>query len=373
MTLRPLMTRLEEARREQYPLRSEDGVELGLTRVVLSTEPKGAVLLIHGQTASTDMFVLPETRNMVDVLLDQGYEPWLLDWRGSCRLPYNETGVAYTFDDVALYDIPKAISTVQQKIGNQKLFVVAHCVGALALALSMTASLVRNLAGVVTQGVFLTPKMGLGTRLSFGFLGELLRPWVDHVPVDFRKVGLWSKYTPLFALAAIGAECPDPTCQILHNSAWGTGASLFVHDNLHPTTHDRLAELLGPAPMCVMPHLRKMELARSAVRWHEADERYGALPQNALDEAHRIDCPLLLLSGSRNELWQDSNKLCSDVLAKRHPKLDVRYVEIPGYGHLDVFVGRSAALDVFPHITQWLDERLQTPVLSQKSGDLNSP
>ena len=367
LTLRPLMARHDGTVLENLPLHSHDGLELGLTRITRG-EAKASVLLLHGMTASADMFVLPETRNTVDVLLDNGYEAWLLDWRGSCRLPHNEAGHPYTFDDVALHDIPAAVAAVRARIGARPLFVLAHCVGALTCALSLTAGLVPGLAGVVAQGVFLTPKMALGTRLRLSLLGEIGRRQAKVIPVDFRRVGLWSRYTPLFALASLSAEwstrrrggpaCADPTCQMLHHSAWGIGASLFVHDHLHPRTHDRPAELVGPAPTCILPHLRKVELARAVVAWHEGDPRYRALPSNALDEAHRIDCPILLLSGSQNGLWADSNQLCADVLARRHPSLDVRYVEVPDYGHFDAFVGRAAALDVFPHITRWLDDTL---------------
>jgi hypothetical protein len=95
--------------------------------------------------------------------------------------------------------------------------------------------------------------------------GELLKSRIDHVPVDFRKVGFWSKYTPL-SLASRKVSCPDPICRILHNSAWGTGAS-----------------------------------------------------QNALDAAGRIDNPILLPVGSENGLRLDSQKLCHEVLANRQP------------------------------------------------------
>ncbi|MEU4041838.1 alpha/beta hydrolase [Streptomyces antibioticus] len=355
--LRPLRHRLDPARVEDIPFRAPDGVRLGLTRVDPGESGRPVVLLLHGHTASADMFLLPETRNLVDSLLDDGYEPWLLDWRGSCRLPYNETGQRYTYDDVALHDIPAAVSRIRERVGERPLFVVAHCVGALALSLSLTAGLVPGLAGVVTQGVFLTPKLKGSISLRMSLAGELLRSRMDHIPVDFRKVGLRSRYTPLFALASRKAGCPDPTCQILHNSAWGTGASLFVHENLTEATHDRLAELLGPAPLWILPHLRRIELARTVVRWHDTDHRYRALPANALDAAGRIDTPLLLLSGSENGLWGDSQRLCHDVLAHRQPGLDVRYTEIPGYGHLDAFLGRGAALDVFGHILEFLGER----------------
>ncbi|MET8452071.1 alpha/beta fold hydrolase [Streptomyces sp. NPDC005209] len=356
--LRPLRHRLDPARVEEIPFRTSDGFRLGLTRVDTGDSGRPAVLLLHGHTASADMFLQPETRNLVDVLLDDGYEPWLLDWRGSCRLPYNETGRRYTYDDVALYDIPEAVAHIRGRVGDDRpLFVVAHCIGSLSLSLSMTAGLVPGLAGVVSQGVFLTPKLAGRTSLRMSVAGELLKKRIDHIPVDFRKAGLRSKYTPLFALASRGASCPDPTCQILHNSAWGTGASLFVHENLSETTHDRLAELLGPAPLWILPHLRRIELARSVVRWHDTDHRYRALPPNALDAAGSIDTPVLLLSGSENGLWLDSQKLCHQVLAHRQPQLDVSYTEIPGYGHLDTFLGRGAALDVFGHILDFLGER----------------
>lgn len=354
---RPLRHRLDPARVEEIPLRTADGVRLGLTRVDTGEPDRPAVLLLHGHTASADMFLLPETRNLVDVLLDDGYEPWLLDWRGSSRLPYNETGQRYTYDDVALYDIPEAVAHIRERVGERPLFVVAHCIGSLTLSLSMAAGLVPGLAGVVSQGVFLTPKLAGRTSLRMAVAGELLKTRIDHIPVDFRKVGLRSKYTPLFALASRGADCPDPTCQILHNSAWGSGASLFVHENLSAATHDRLAELLGPAPLWILPHLRRIELARTVVRWHDTDHRYRALPPNALDAAARIDTPVLLLAGSENGLWLDSQKLCHEVLAHRQPQLDVSYTEIPGYGHLDTFLGRGAALDVFGHILEFLGER----------------
>lgn len=357
MTPRPLHARLADAAVEQVPLRASDGFELGLCRISRPGPSRPAVLVLHGHTASADMFVLPETRNLVEVLLDAGYEPWLLDWRGSCRLPHNEGRKRYSYDDVALYDIPEAVAVVRERIGDQRLFVVAHCMGAMALSMSMAAGLVPGLSGVVAQGVFLTPKFSWNTRLRMHIGGELMRSRFTHLPVDIRKTGIWSRFLPVFSLAAQGAECPDPTCQLLHNSSWGSGASLFEHQHLNERTHDRLAELFGSVPMWVLPHLRKIELARSVVRWNETSHKYRKLPYNALDDAHRIDCPLLLLSGTENKIWLDSNELCYDLLRKRHPEVDVSYREIPGYGHVDTFIGRGAALDVFGHIVEFLDAR----------------
>jgi pimeloyl-ACP methyl ester carboxylesterase len=360
--IRPLIAQLRDATLQNYDCKTDDGIEIGLSRVIRCDEQqdsrkKPAVIVTHGLTTSTDMFVLPETRNFVEVLLDAGYDPWLFDWRGSCRLPYNSRGDSFKLDDVALYDVPKAVSVVKDVIGDKSLFVVAHCVGAMVFAQSMTAGLVNGLTGFISQGVFLTPKMSFRPHMSFSFLSELAAHFIgDSFPVDFRKVGFRSKYFPFFALASIGAKCPDPTCQMLHNSSWCMGASLFEHDHLGKTTHNRLVELLGDVPMGVIPHFRKIILARSLVKWNEGDPRYSVLPSNCLDAADKIDCPILLISGSKNDFWKDSNRLCRDILLDYFPRLNVEYHEIPAYGHLDAFIGRGAALDVFPVITQWIEK-----------------
>ena len=338
---------------ELISFRTADGIDLEVRRVGPTDAP--AVLLVHGHGVSSEMFALPEIRNVTDVLADAGYQSWLLDWRGSSRLPYNTSGRPYTFDDVALYDLPAAVAQIRARIGDRPLFVVAHCIGALALSLSMTAGLLPGLAGVVAQGVFLTPKVSTSARMRVLLGSELIGSRITHLESDFRKVGLWSKRTLLYAALSRKGDCPDPTCRMVHGG-WGMGAELFEHDRLDARTHDRLAELFGAIPLSVLPHLRQMELAHAVLRWNVDDERYSALPENALDRADRIDCPVLLLSGSRNQAWLDSNKLCYEVLSARNPDIDVRYIEIPSYGHLDTFIGRGAALDVFGYIVDFLDE-----------------
>ncbi|WP_067701510.1 alpha/beta hydrolase [Nocardia jejuensis] len=346
-------TGAELAAAESFSFTTADGVQLRLHRVGPDDAP--AVLLVHGHGISSEMFALPEIRNVTDVLAEAGYQSWLLDWRGSSRLPHNESGRPYTVDDVALYDLPAAVDRIRERIGERPLFVVAHCIGALALALSMTGGLLPGLAGVVAQGVFLTPKVTTSARMRVLLGSELIGSRMTHLDSDFRKVGLWSKRTLLYAALSRKGDCPDPTCRMVQHG-WGMGAKLFEHDQLHARTHDRLSELFGAIPLSVLPHLRQMELAHAVVRWNVDDERYHALPENALDQADRIDCPVLLLTGSRNEAWLDSNKLCYDVLSARNPGVEVRYTEIPSYGHLDTFIGRGAALDVFGHIVDFLDE-----------------
>src|ERR1043166_2419007 len=84
------------------------------------------VLIIHGLTTSTDMFIMPEHVNLVRYLLDHGFtDVWCLDFRMSNRHPYNLLPHRYTLDDVALFDHPAAVAMVRQHVGGRRLHVIA--------------------------------------------------------------------------------------------------------------------------------------------------------------------------------------------------------------------------------------------------------
>src|SRR4051812_31308268 len=72
-----------------HPFSTEDRLGLTLTRF-LAAESDDVVLLVHGLTSSSDMFIMPEHRNLVSFLLDSGFgDVWTLDFRMSNRFPYN--------------------------------------------------------------------------------------------------------------------------------------------------------------------------------------------------------------------------------------------------------------------------------------------
>ena len=83
---------------------TEDKIGLSMLRFRrgLPDDASEAVLIIHGLTTSTDMFIMPEHYNLVSYLLDNGYrDVWCLDFRMSNRHSYNLFKHRYTMDDVA--------------------------------------------------------------------------------------------------------------------------------------------------------------------------------------------------------------------------------------------------------------------------------
>ena len=133
---------------------------LGLSMLRFTRDPDAdseAVLVIHGLTTSTDMFVMPEHENLVSHLLDAGYDVWSLDFRMSNRHNYNLAYHRYTLDDIALFDYPPAIELIRRHIGDRPLHVIAHCLGSVSFTMSLFGGAVDGITSLVANSVALTP------------------------------------------------------------------------------------------------------------------------------------------------------------------------------------------------------------------------
>ena len=120
-----------------HQVSTDDGLDLSMIRFCRE-ESDDVVLVLHGLTTSSDMFIMPEHQNLVSYLLDNGFpDVWTLDYRMSNRHPYNRRTHQYTMDDVALYDFPAALRELRQKVGSRRIHVVAHCLGSVSFLMSL--------------------------------------------------------------------------------------------------------------------------------------------------------------------------------------------------------------------------------------------
>lgn len=101
-----------------HPFTTGDGLGLSLLR--FQKEPcDDAVIIIHGLTTSSDMFIMPEHYNLVQYLLDNNFtDVWTLDYRMSNRYSYNLHRNRYNMDDIAQFDHPAAIAAVRRAVGE---------------------------------------------------------------------------------------------------------------------------------------------------------------------------------------------------------------------------------------------------------------
>lgn len=339
-----------------HPFTTDDGLGLSMLRF-RREESDDIVLVVHGLTTSSDMFIMPEHHNLVSYLLDNGFgDVWTLDYRMSNRHPYNRRPHKYTMDDVALYDFPAALRTLRKEIGDRRVHVVTHCLGSVSFLMSLFGGAVRDISSVIANSVGLTPRVPGWSKLKLMFAPTLMEsvlglPVLDpkwHANPKLSRGRLFSRVVDLFH-----NECDDSACHML-SLMWGTGwPALFSHDKLHEVTHERSGDLYGPTGFSYYRHILAMVRAGRAVRANPGDSRYDTLPRDYLAGAAEITTPVLLTTGDRNRVFADSNIVCYERLEAVAPgrhELEV----FPGYGHQDVYMGADVAQDIFPRMLDFL-------------------
>src|SRR4030095_3960429 len=112
-----------------------------------------AVLLIHGLTTSSDMFVMPEHYNLAAYLHDQGFDVWVADYRLSNPSAYN-TKASFTFEDVAYNDWPTIVGFIRETIGaRRRLHVIAHCLGSVTFHYALYGKTITGITSVISNSV----------------------------------------------------------------------------------------------------------------------------------------------------------------------------------------------------------------------------
>ncbi|WII73526.1 alpha/beta fold hydrolase [Bdellovibrio sp. 22V] len=336
-----------------HPLNTRDGINITVQRFKYQ-ECKDVVLLVHGLTTSTDMFIMPEHENLVNHLHSQGFtDVFSLDWRGSSRFTYNLSPHLYSIDDVAKYDIPRAVEFIREQYSPQvRIHVVAHCVGSIAFMASYAAGYISNIASLVSNSVSLTPKvkwqalmkMMVGPEiLESGFGYTYISPKTGYMPgKGFGKWLYWMERT-------LRNECTEPACHLV-SFMWGWGfPAVYNHRNIHPVTHRRLVDLFGGTSFNYYKHIRKMLLAKASVSWN------GKV--NYLEEMMKRDMPpTLFISGADNNIFPGSNKMTYEILRQGKNAHKIQYQEFAQYGHQDVFMGQFSHSEVFPKLMEFLKQ-----------------
>ncbi len=341
-----------------HPFSTDDQLGLTLTRF-LAAESDDVVLLVHGLTSSSDMFIMPEHRNLVNFLLDNGFgDVWALDFRMSNRFPYNLETRRHTLDDIAAFDHPAAMRELRRHLGVRRIHVIAHCLGSVSFQMSLFGGAVDGVTSMVANSVGLTPRIRTWARIKLamtpalmerGFGLSYLDPRFTAAPPLTRR-RLMSRVVSYFH-----PECHEPACH-MQSFMWGSGhPAMYRHRNLAPQTHlhERLADLNGAADLNYYRHINKMVRAGHAVKFDPTNPAHASLPDDYLAGAADVTTPVLFMTGDHNDVFTDSNIVCHRILDRRVP--DRHELQIAaGYGHIDPLIGKDAHLDVFPLILDFL-------------------
>lgn len=339
---------------------TDDKLGLSFTRFRRggADEAGEAVMIVHGLTTSTDMFIMPEHYNLVSYLLDNGYrDVWCLDFRMSNRHSYNLFKHRWTMDDVALYDFPAALAELRRHIGDKPVHVITHCLGANSFVLSLFGKVVDGVSSVIANSVGLTPRVPRWSKLKLSVAPGMVENVLGFPYLNPR----WSEDPglsrgKLFAkvIDRFHPECDVSACHML-SLMWGTGwPALYSHSNLAEVTHQRGGDLYGATSMNYYRHVLKQVKAGGAVKYTDSP-KYARLPNDYFQHAREIETPVLFMTGKSNRVFADSNIVCHERLERIVPGRHELHV-FPGYGHQDPFMGERVAQDIFPRLLEFIEK-----------------
>lgn len=344
---------------------------------------RGPVILSPGMSTTALSFAATTVKtNIVQLLLAQGYDVWLFDNRMSPQILPAQVG--YTLDDIAREDWPAAVNAVLQMTGKSSVQVLAHCVGGLTAQMALlsgaiTPAQVRQLvlsqftvhvaanwynamtndiglAQGVVNGLPAAVQGLIAPHLPTGPAGSAIARLMQGVPAistvsgqddpgmfggpagaaavnQFLNMVVWNAPT------GIDRPCLSPTCHRI----FGMFGPSFAHANLNEATHDGIREFFGTIATKPFEQLGLLMLRGHAVDAQGADVY--------LPNWKNLDLPIHMISGMVNQiLLPDGSFRTWSWLREKMPAKSARFTRttIESYAHMDCFIGKNAAQDVFP-------------------------
>ncbi|MBP1137077.1 pimeloyl-ACP methyl ester carboxylesterase [Arthrobacter sp. PvP023] len=339
---------------EVIPFTARDGTPLTLVHVTSAAPAdsgapeKGPVLLVHGAGVRAELFRPPLPRTLVDALLEDGWDVWLLNWRASIDLE----PLSWTLGDAAVYDHPAAVDYVLGATGAETLKAVIHCQGSVSFTMAAVAGLLPRVDTVVSNAVSLHPVIPLWSVIKITYLAELLKPFTPCLSPawGYKSNGYFSRILRSM-VKATHHECDNLVCRLV-SFTYGSGRpALWSHENLDVATHDWISGEFAEVPFTFLSEMGRSVLARRMV----AAGNHPELPANFLAEAPQTDARFSFLAGRNNRCFLPESQERTFAFFQGHrPGRDSLHL-LPGYGHLDVFFGARAWADTYPVILKELN------------------
>jgi alpha/beta hydrolase fold len=330
--------------RTTIPFTASDGFPCSLVHVRGEVPArKGPVLLVHGAGVRANIFEPPVERTIVDCLVDDGYDVWLENWRASIDGPPN----TWTLDQAAFHDHPVAVQRVLEETGAETLKAIVHCQGSTSFMMAAVAGLLPQVTTIVSNAVSLHPivprlaalKQRFGVATFGRFLDYMNPQWGIEAPAGLpRFIDLVVRLTH--------HECSNAVCKHV-SFTYGHGfPTLWSHDNLNEATHEWIRGEFAHCSMAFFDQIGRSIRAGRIV----AVEGHRALPADVLAVPPGTDARIVFVTGRDNRCFLPESQARSfEYFNRLRPGVHSLLV-LPGYGHLDVFIGRNAWKDVFPRL-----------------------
>ncbi|GFQ04875.1 long-chain-alcohol oxidase fao1 [Phtheirospermum japonicum] len=310
---------------------------------------KYPALLINGY--ATESYCLPTEKNdLVRTLLKERHDVWLLHARVHWSISSNQ----FSVEDIGRLDIPAAINKIIEFYGESiKVHVIAHCVGGLAIHISLMGGHVsaKYIASLCCTNSSMFYKLTASSSvkmwlplvpMSMAILGKNnILPMLQESTTSFRHRLLKS----IARLMPRYERCPLDECQVFS----GIFGNAYWHENISNTMHHWMnKENLPKLPMSAFRHLRKICNAGFIVDGNGSNS-YLIYPE-------RMALPTLYVSGGRTLLVTPETSFLANKYMKMHqPGYRHERVVVDGFGHSDLLIGEKSDEIVFPHVLKHVE------------------
>ena len=335
---------------EHHQVATDDGLVLAMERKTARDAANPIpVVMVHGAGVRSRIFTPPRApgRNLDDMLALAGFDVFNLDWRASIDQPPNQ----WTLDHAAVQDYPAAVRHIAEITGQDELRAMVHCQGSTSFMMALVTGLLPQVSTVVSNAVSLHPVVPGLARLkalyavpSLGRYLPYLNPqWGISAPPG------WPQFFDAY-VRAIHHECNNPVCK-WSSFTYGSGfPTLWRHEHLDAATHEWLAGEFAHVPMSFFRQMSASIRAGHLV----TTGKFDALPASVVAEPPRTEARVVFLAGEMNACFLPEAQARSADYMNRFAPGRHSFMELPGYGHLDVFIGKDAPGEVFPLIVDEL-------------------
>jgi cholesterol oxidase len=338
---------------EVYQVDAGDGVLLRLTRY--RGGRKGPLMCVHGLGVSSKIFSTDLIeRNLLEELVANKYDVWLLDYRSSIDLPY--AARQYSADDVAIKDFPAAVSFIRKTAGAPSIQCLVHCFGATTFFMAMLAGLQGVRAAAVSQ---------IATDMVVPLASELKA--ICHAPDFLEGMGIEILSAYVDVQQGLAGKAVDQLLRFypVHDGPRDVSAvsrrvsfiygQLYEVDQLNQQTYDNLHELFGIASISSLKHLALMIRHKKIVNFEGGDSYLEE--EQGMPNLKRLAIPIVIVQGEANKCWltESTARSIERFSNVNDPQLYQRKL-IAGYGHIDCIFGKNAMRDVYPFFIEHLDK-----------------
>ena len=335
----------------RVPFTAGDGRPLDVINVRGASEPtRSPVLLVHGAGVRASIFRAPVRQNIVDALIEHGYDVWLENWRASIDFEPNP----WTLDQAALFDHPEAVKKVVEETGHEKIKAIIHCQGSTSFTMSAIAGLVPQVDTIVSNAVSLHPMVPRWSAFKLRYARVPLKALTDYLNPQ------WGIQAPTLAAKFITClvnlshhECHNRVCKLV-SFTYGSGfPALWRHENLNQETHEWLKHEFAHVPMSFFDQMSRCVAAGHLV---SAESRPG-LPADFAAREPQTATRFAFFAGEKSGCFLPQSQARSfehfSSFRRNYHSLHL----LPNYSHLDVFLGQNANKDVFPLVLHELERR----------------